>query len=51
MLSTKITVGGHYYEITAAVTLCGKDVVVAIGDGQAPHVGVGLGLTQNEFKK
>ncbi|CUH96623.1 hypothetical protein P22_2713 [Propionispora sp. 2/2-37] len=39
MLSTKITVGSQPYEITAAVTLCGKDVVVAIGGGQAPHVG------------
>ena len=39
MLSTKITVGSQPYEITAAVTLCGKDVVVAIGGGEAPHVG------------
>lgn len=39
MLSTKITVGSQPYEITAVITLCGKDVVVAIGGGEAPHVG------------
>ena len=39
MLSTEITVGSQPYAITAAVNLCGKDVVVAIGGGQTPHVG------------
>lgn len=39
MFSTKITVGSKSYEITAMVTLCGKDVVVAIGGGESPHVG------------
>jgi hypothetical protein len=39
MLSAKITVGSQPYAMTAAVTLCGKDAVVAIGGGEAPHVG------------
>lgn len=39
MLSTEITVGSQPYAVTAAVTLCGNDVVVAIGGGQTPHVG------------
>lgn len=39
MLSTKISVGSQPYKITAVVTLCGKDVVAAIGGGEVPHVG------------
>ncbi|SHJ61928.1 prenylated flavin chaperone LpdD [Propionispora hippei] len=39
MLSTSLTVGDKPYVITAVVTLCGHDAVIAVGGGEAPHVG------------
>ena len=39
MQTVTLSVGDKPYTVTACVVLCGKDIAVVIGGGEASHIG------------
>lgn len=39
MQTVTLSVGQKPYTVTACVVLCGQDIAVVIGGGEAPHIG------------
>ncbi len=42
MQTVTLSVGHEPYTVTACVVLCGKDIAVVIGGGEASHIGAAV---------